>query len=117
DMPSATQLGDGQGGLDQAMMRWFRGHYVKDPALVADLRLSPLRNPDFSRHPATIMVTATDPLRDEGLAYSEKLKAAGIAVTHLDYPALVHGFVTMGGAIPAARRAVEAICRETRQRL
>lgn len=114
---SATQLGGGQGGLDKAMMDWFRGHYLQDKALVDDLRLSPLRHPDFSGHPETVIATATDPLRDEGLAYGEKLREAGVTVINLDYPGLVHGFITMGGAIPAAGKAVDALCRQIRERL
>lgn len=114
---SAAQLGGGQGGLDKAMMDWFRGHYLKDPALVADPRISPLRHPDLTGQSTTVIATATDPLRDEGLAYGERLKEAGVTVINLDYPELVHGFITMGGAIPAARKAVNALCRQIRERL
>lgn len=117
DMPSVTQLGGGQGGLDSEMMQWFHNHYIQDGTLVGDYRISPLRNPDIAGHPDTIVVTATDPLRDEGLAYSEKLKDAGVNVVNLDFPELVHGFITMGGAIPAARRAVNAIVQQIKERL
>ena len=117
DMPSITQLGGGQGGLDGDMIHWFHNHYIQDDTLVADYRISPLRNPDIAGHPDTIVVTATDPLRDEGLAYSEKLKDAGVNVVNLDYPELVHGFITMGGAIPSARKAVNAITRQIKERL
>ena len=117
DMPSITQLGGGQGGLDGDMIHWFHNHYIQDDTLVGDYRISPLRNPDIAGHPDTIVVTATDPLRDEGLAYSEKLKDAGVNVVNLDYPELVHGFITMGGAIPSARRAVNAIVQQVKERL
>ncbi|HBL87023.1 MAG TPA: alpha/beta hydrolase, partial [Alcanivorax sp.] len=117
DMPSITQLGGGQGGLDGDMIHWFHNHYIQDDTLVGDYRISPLRNPDIAGHPDTIVVTATDPLRDEGLAYSEKLKDAGVNVVNLDYPELVHGFITMGGAIPSARKAVNAITRQIKERL
>ena len=72
---------------------------------------------DLSGLPPAILVTATDPLRDEGLEYGEKLRAAGVDVETQDYPQLVHGFLTMGGAIPAARKAVNAICDAIVQRL
>lgn len=117
DLPSVSQLGGGQGGLDSDMIHWFHNHYMQDETLVDDFRVSPLRNPELAGHPETIVVTATDPLRDEGLAYSEKLKAAGVNVVNLDYPELVHGFITMGGAIPSARRAVNAITRQIKERL
>lgn len=85
--------------------------------MIEDYRVSPLRNPDLSGQPSTILITATDPLRDEGLEYGEKLRASGTTVTPLDYPALVHGFISMGGVIPAARKALNNICDETKQRL
>lgn len=37
-----------------------------------------------------------DPLRDEGLAYAEKLAKAGVATTYRCYDDLVHGFFGMG---------------------
>jgi acetyl esterase len=56
-------------------------------------------------------------LRDEGLEYAEKLRAAGSTVTSLDYPELVHGFISMGGVIPAARKALNDICDATAKQL
>ncbi|EKF73429.1 lipase/esterase [Alcanivorax hongdengensis A-11-3] len=112
DHESVQTLGEGF-GLDRALLTWFRSHFLPDLALIEDYRVSPLRNPELADLPPAILVTATDPLRDEGLEYGEKLRAAGIPVMALDYPQLVHGFVTMGGAIPAARRAVLEICEKT----
>lgn len=117
DYPSMTLLGGGQGGLDRDMIEWFHSHYMQDETLVDDYRLSPLRNPELAGHPDTILVTATDPLRDEGLAYGERLREAGVPVLSLDYPRLVHGFITMGGAVPAARQAVNEILGHVRERL
>ena len=114
--PSVQTLGQGF-GLDMALLTWFRSQFIQDPAMMEDFRVSPLRNPDLSGLPPAILITATDPLRDEGLEYGEKLRAAGVDVTALDYPQLVHGFLTMGGVIPAARKAVNAICDATVQRL
>lgn len=113
---SVKTLGQGF-GLDQPLLTWFRSNFMPDAALVEDYRLSPLRNPDLSGLPPAILVTATDPLRDEGLEYGEKLRAAGVDVTPLDYPALIHGFFTMGGVIPAAKKAVDEICDATMKQL
>ena len=45
----------------------------------ADPRLSPLRQADFTRLPATVMVTAGfDPLLDEGRAYALAAARAGV---------------------------------------
>ena len=67
---------------------------------------------NLSGVPRTLMITATDPLRDEGLEYAEKLRAAGVAVTHLDYPQLIHGFLGMAGVLPAAKLALEEMCQQ-----
>ncbi len=107
--PSVQSLGQGF-GLDLPLLTWFRSHFIPDLALIEDYRVSPLRNPDLNGLPPAILITATDPLRDEGLEYGEKLRAAGVDVISLDYPKLVHGFISMGGAIPAARKAVDEIC-------
>lgn len=114
--PSVQSLGHGF-GLDVPLMTWFREQFVPAPAMIEDYRLSPLRNPSLAGQPPAILVTATDPLRDEGLEYGEKLRAAEVAVTSLDYPRLTHGFITMGGAIPAARQALDEICAAVAARL
>ena len=110
--PSIQNLGQGF-GLDLPLLTWFRSHFIQDETLVEDYRVSPLRNPDLAGQPATLLITATDPLRDEGLAYGEKLREAGVSVSSLDFPRLVHGFFTMGGVIPAAKAALDAICDAT----
>ena len=109
---SIQNLGQGF-GLDLPLLTWFRSHFIQDDALVEDYRVSPLRNPDLVGQPPAVLVTATDPLRDEGLAYGEKLREAGVSVSSLDFPRLVHGFFTMGGVIPAAKAALDAICDAT----
>ena len=114
--PSSRQLGQGF-GLDLPLLTWFRKQFVPHPDLLEDVRVSPLRQTSFSQLPSAIVVTCTDPLRDEGLAYASALRDAGVSVTSLDYPALVHGFMTMGGIIPAAATAVNAICDTLRQQL
>lgn len=74
-----------------------------------DARLSPIRA-DLSRAaPALIVVAGFDPLRDQGTAYAEALRAAGRPVELLDEPALVHGYADFAGVVPAARRAVDRL--------
>jgi len=58
-----------------------------------------------------MMLAGFDPLHDEGLAYAEKLRAAGVKVTIADYPDMVHGFIYLQTVLPQARDAVaEAAC-------
>ena len=77
--PSVQTLGQGF-GLDIPLLTWFRGHFVQDPAVIEDYRVSPLRNPDLTGLPEAIVITATDPLRDEGLKFYQILGSAGVSV-------------------------------------
>ena len=58
-----------------------------------------------------------DPLRDEGKAYADKLDAAGVPVTYVNYPGMIHGFFSMRSMVPKAREAVAAAAAAVRQGL
>ncbi|MGW6710071.1 alpha/beta hydrolase [Streptomyces sp. NPDC054956] len=78
-----------------------------DPAVAGDLRASPLRAASHAGvAPAVIGTAAYDPLRDEGLAYAEALRASGVDVFVRDYDGLVHGFVNMFAVSAGAAAAV-----------
>jgi acetyl esterase len=81
----------------------------------SDLRLSPLLAKDFSGLPPTFVTLAgCDPLHDEGLAYAEKLRAAGVDVTVADYPGLLHCFTHMQAVFPQAHEALAAAAKALR---
>jgi anthranilate/para-aminobenzoate synthase component II len=44
-------------------------------------------------------------------------KEAGVSVTHIDYPGMIHGFVSMGGMVPAANEALAAGARAVKDAL
>ena len=95
--------------LEKESMDWFTKLYCPDARHRADARLSPLLCADLAGLPPAYVVTAGfDPLRDEGKAYADKLDAAGVAVTYVNYPGMVHGFFSMRSLIPKAREAVAA---------
>lgn len=106
DTPSHTSFADGY-LLTRESVLWFRSNYLRGHDDVADWRASPLKAPDLSRLPPAYVVTAGfDPLRDEGRAYAERLQAAGVKVTYECFEGMIHGFITMGGVIAAARHAI-----------
>ncbi len=95
--------------LTRDSMIWFWNHYVGDKS-AADPLASPSRSSDFSNLPsATVLTAEFDPLRDEGEAYAEKLKDAGVATFVKRYDGLIHGFISMTDAIESAREAVDQI--------
>jgi acetyl esterase len=78
--------------LTERHMDWFADQYVPDRARRADPRVSPLRVEDLSDlPPAYVATSATDPLRDEGETYAQRLRAAGIPVASQRH-AQLHGF-------------------------
>ena len=86
-------------------MDWFEAHYVPGEQDKLDPSASPLRANDLSGlPPAHVATAAGDPLRDEGEAYADALRAAGVPVSVHRHPHL-HGFFNMT-ASPSARRAV-----------
>jgi acetyl esterase len=88
-------------------MAWYWNHYTPDPATRANPYASPLRAPDLSGLPPAYVVTAEhDPLRDEGFAYADRLRAAGVPVEHRHYASQIHGFFTFVNLIDDADKAV-----------
>ena len=93
--------------LTTRMMQWFWAHYVGDHG-------DPHPHAAVLRHdnleglpPATVLVAQYDPLRDEGLAYAEALKAAGVPVETELAPGMIHGFFSMFEAVPDAMPYIE----------
>lgn len=114
---SIRRLGHGY-FLDKPAMEWFGGLYFPRGTDLSDPRVSPLSAPDFSGlPPAYVIAAGFDPLRDEGIAYVDKLKAAGVPATLVDYPSMIHGFVSMGAAIPLANEALAAAGRAVKDAL
>jgi acetyl esterase len=95
-------------GLSASTMRWFRDHYVRNAADIGDWRVSPLIVENIKGvPPAFVAIAGHDILADEGEAYARRLAEAGIPLILRCWPDQIHGFVSMGRHIPAARRAVE----------
>ena len=117
EMPSMQENAKGY-FLERESMQWFTRMYCPDAAQRSDPRLSPLIAKDLSGLPPAYVATAGfDPLRDEGKAYADKLDAAGVPVTHVNYPGMIHGFFSLRGLIPKAREAVAASAAAVRAAL
>lgn len=83
---------------------WFTRSYLPSPDVADDWRASPLLAESVAMSPPTFLLTVGhDPLRDEGLAFADRLEDEGVRVVRRHMPAHVHGFLTNGAAVPEAR--------------
>jgi acetyl esterase len=104
DTPSHHTFAEGF-MLDKATIDWFFKGYI-DPADRDDWRFAPGNAPDHSGlASAWIGLAECDPLVDEGVRYADTLRMAGVTVDLEIYKGVVHGFITMGRAIPDALHA------------
>ena len=91
-------------GIGTLALRFIDEHYVAgaDPY---DPRLSPLLTEDLAGLPPTYILTCgLDPLRFEGAAYADKLRASGVRVEVLHEKAMPHGFLNFARAFPKAKK-------------
>jgi acetyl esterase/lipase len=92
--------------VNRGDMEWYWNHYVPDVASRDNPYASPLRAPSLSGLPPAYIVTAEhDPLRDEGFAYADRLRAARVPVQHRHYGTQIHGFFTMVNILDDAGKA------------
>jgi acetyl esterase/lipase len=114
---SHRELADGH-VIPRDRIAWYSEQYLSGEADKSDLRASPLRAPKVAGQPPTLIVTAGfDPLRDEGHAYAEKLRDAGVDVMYREYPGQIHAFVSLTKAIPQGLTCTLEIAEYLRQRL
>jgi acetyl esterase len=115
DRPSYKSFGDGY-VLTAETMAWFFDCYFNNDAEKSDLAAAPLRADDLSGLPPALVMTAShDPLHDDGVAYAEKLKSAGVPTDYRNYEGHIHGFWTATGRMDVAAEAQATACAALRQ--
>lgn len=96
--------------LTRADMMWFWDQYVPEPERRSHPYASPLRAPDVTDvAPAIVVVAGFDPLRDEGVAYAERLEKANVPTNLIEYPDMIHGFITLNQVTPVAEQTTNRI--------
>jgi acetyl esterase len=108
--PSIERFADGY-LLTKSMIHWFRNHYLHpdddqragSPWFWDDREL-------VGAAPAIVATAGYDPLVDEGDAWAGRLAAQGVPVRHLREDSLVHGYLSLAGAIRTARAATDRLC-------
>jgi acetyl esterase len=79
-------------------------------ASTSDPRLSPMAANDLAGlPPALIVVLTVDPLRDEAVAYADRLRDAGGTAELIEFGNLTHGFVHLAEIVPAAAEATGVV--------
>ncbi|HMO46423.1 MAG TPA: alpha/beta hydrolase [Rubrivivax sp.] len=98
DFPSKRENRDGF-VISDGLIEHIR-QVVLSTADPADPRLSPRRHPDLRGLPPALLVSAGfDPIRDDGLDYAARLRAAGVPVELLHYAGQVHGFLNFDAVL------------------
>jgi acetyl esterase len=104
--------------LERRAIEYFNSLYAPSGVDRNSPRVSPLRARDFAGlPPAYVMLGGYDPLHDEGLAYAEKLRGAGVKITIADYADMVHCFIYLQTVLPQAHDAVTEAARAVREAL
>ncbi|MFE7173165.1 alpha/beta hydrolase [Streptomyces sp. NPDC057616] len=112
DTPSYHQFAEGY-FLRRDAMQWFWDQYTTDEADRAQITASPLRatTEQLTGLPPALVITGeADVLRDEGEAYANKLREAGVPVTAVRYQGAIHDFVMLD-ALRETRAAEGAIAQ------
>jgi acetyl esterase len=103
--------------LTRDAMEWFYGHYAPD-ADPTHAYLAPIKALDLAGLPPAFVITAEfDPLRDEGEAYAQRLREAGVEVEAVRYDGQIHGFFSMTTVLERANDAQAAAAAALRAAL
>jgi acetyl esterase len=105
--PSVQENGQGY-LLTQDSINYYYHHYVPAGTDRKQRLLSPFYAESFTGLPPAHVITAEfDPLRDEGEAYAEKLRAAGVPVTCTRYKGMIHAFFSLDGILDQGKKAID----------
>ncbi|MEZ5995178.1 MAG: alpha/beta hydrolase [Hyphomonadaceae bacterium] len=104
--------------LTAETLSFFMKQYMPAGLDPSEPRMSPGRTQDLRGvAPALIYTAGFDILLDQGSAYAERLREAGVPVTYTCFESLPHGFVAFPSAAPAAEAAIRRIASETAEAL
>lgn len=103
--PSYETFAEGY-NLTRDMMFWFRSLYLRDDADRNNPEAAPASAADLSGLPPAVVIAAEcDVLVDEGAAYADRLRAAGVDVDYQLHPGQIHGFWGFHGRLPRSAQA------------
>lgn len=96
DFDTDSYLAFGQGFYNpRPALQWYWDQYVPAVADRQNPYASPLHGDLGGLPPAVVVLAGHDPLRDEGIAYTDALEAAGVPTVRCAFDGGIHGFMTM----------------------
>jgi acetyl esterase len=96
-------------GLLRSEMIWFWKQYLNTQEDESNPLAAPNRAADLSGLPRAVVLTAEfDVLRDEGEAYANRLREAGVEVDLRRHEGMIHGFFWHAGMIDRGREAIDS---------
>jgi acetyl esterase len=92
DTESYFEFAEGY-ALNRNLMKWFGNHYIRNEEDRTNPYVAPLISGNLHDLPQAFIITAeNDVLRDEGIAYAERLMEAEVKVIYKIESGLVHGY-------------------------
>ena len=105
--PSLQQFAQGY-FLTRPMVDYFWGHYLDTPADGRNPHASPIKAESLAGLPPAMVITAEcDPIRDQGEAYAERLREAGVPVSTKRYEGAIHVFFNLAGVVDLGKQAIQ----------
>lgn len=96
--------------LEEKTLQWMFMNYLRGKADRTDWRFAPLQADNLNNlAPAFLVLAEYDPLLDEGIAYAEKLSAAGVSTRTKIFPGMIHDFARLGNIVDEATRVRQDI--------
>ena len=104
--------------LDQELMDWFADQYFAPETDRHQPYASPSKASDVRGIPPAFVITGEcDPLRDQGEAYADKMRSAGVPVVLKRYEGMIHPFLSLAGIVDAGRAAIKDSAGAVREAL
>ncbi len=87
---------------------WYAKQYLPAAEDGKNAYASPLLAEDLTNLPPALIITAElDPLRDEGEAYGDRLREAGVSVKVSRYEGTIHAFINLAGILTLGQKALK----------
>jgi acetyl esterase len=104
--------------IESATVAWFFNHLLDpdEPSQRHDWRFAPLEADDLEGVcPATLLLAECDPVVDDGVAYADRLRMAGVPVQLEIFRGVTHDFMKMGRVLPEATQAMDIAAQALQQ--